>query len=101
MGTDLELQSLIRRWSAPAPSSDLDRRMMTRYRSVRGWHAKWRRFLRARLSVPIPLIAAVLLLAGCLLLPFFQKPNGPGERMAGFEPVASPQLIVTRAEVTQ
>jgi hypothetical protein len=99
METDPELQSLMRRWSPPAPSADLDRRMIDRYRSARGWRAIWRRFLQARLSVPIPAVAVVLLVAGCLL--FLSWSDGKRDRMAGFEPVASPQWIITPAEVTQ
>lgn len=101
MGTDPELQGLIRRWSPPSPSADFDRRMITRYRSVRRWRFKWRRFLEARLSVPIPLVAAMLLVASCLLLFSVRKTDSPRERMAGFEPVASPEMTITRAEVTQ
>lgn len=99
MGTDPELQSLIRRWSAPAPSAEFDRRMMSRYRKGRGWRATWRRFLRARLSVPVPAVALVVLATGCLLLLTLRRPDGPRVHMDGFEPVASPQMIVTRAEV--
>jgi hypothetical protein len=101
MGTDPELEGLIRRWSPPNPSADFDRRMVTRFRSARGWRFRWRRFLEARLSVPIPLVVAMLLVAACLPLFLLRKTGGPRERMAGFEPVASPQITIARAEVTQ
>ena len=100
MGTDPELKGLIRRWSPPSPSADFDRRMLARFRGARGWRFLWRNFLEARLSLPIPLVAATLLVAACLLVFSSRKTGGPRERMAGFEPVASPQMTITRAEVT-
>ena len=101
MEIDPELQRLVRRWSPPPPSPDLDDRMMARFRSTRGWRGGLRRFLHARLSVPVPLLAAGLLVAVCLLLVSLRNPGNPGGRMAGFEPVAAPQWTVVRAEVTQ
>ena len=101
MEIDPELQRLVRRWSPPPPSPDLDDRMMARFRSTRGWRGGLRRFLRARLSVPVPLVAAGLLVALCLLLMSLWNPVSPAARMAGFEPVAAPQWTVVRAEVTQ
>ena len=101
MEIDPELQRLVRRWSPPPPSPDLDDRMMARFRSARGWRGGLRRLLHARLSVPLPLVAAGLLVAVCLLLMSLRNPGSPGARMAGFEPVASPQWTVVRAEVTQ
>ena len=99
MGADPELKGLIRRWSPPSPSADFDRRMLARFRSARGWHFRWRSFLEARLSVPMPLVAATLLVAACLLVFSSRKTGGPLERMAGFEPVASPRITITRAEI--
>jgi hypothetical protein len=101
MENDSEVRRLIRRWAAPAPSQDLDRRMMARYRSARGWRGAWRRFLRARLSLPVPALAAALLLAACLLLLSSRKPDDARERMAGFEPVAAPHFVVARAEAAR
>jgi hypothetical protein len=106
METDPELRRLIRQWTPPEPTADLDNRMIRRYRnsdSARrgGWRAIWRRFLHARLSVPVPALAALLLIAGCLTLLSLRKPDGPRQRMDGFEPVAFPQIDVTRAEVAQ
>ena len=98
MGTDRDLQSMIRRWAPPAASPDLDRRMISRYRSARGWRARWRRFLHARLSVPLPLVTAGLLLGCVFLLLYLRNQDNPRERLAGFEPVATPRMIVTSAE---
>jgi hypothetical protein len=100
MGTDPELDRLIRRWSPPSPSAEFDRRMLARFRSARGRRFRWRSFLEARLSVPMPLVAATLLVAVCLLVFSSRTTGGPRERMAGFEPVASPRMTITRAEVT-
>jgi|HubBroStandDraft_1064217.scaffolds.fasta_scaffold167306_2 hypothetical protein len=107
METDPELQRLIRQWTPPEPSAQLDSRMIRRYRTsdsvtrAGGWRAIWRRFLRARLSVPMPAVAVLLLIAGCLVLLSLRKADGPRQRMDGFEPVALPQINVTRAEVAQ
>ncbi len=97
MDFDPEWHRFIQRWSPPAPRADLDCRMLSRYRSARGWRAKWNRFARARLAVPVPLLAAMLLVAAGLF--FFSRSLARSQtRMGGFEPVAYPQLIVIRAE---
>jgi hypothetical protein len=107
METDPEMQRLIRRWTPPEPSADRDRRMIRRYRSsdsvtrAGGWRAIWRRFLHAHLSVPAPALALLLLIAGCLVILSLRKPDGPRQRMDGFEPVVLPQINVSRAEVAQ
>ena len=101
MEHDSELRKSIRRWTPPAPGEDLDRRMMARFRGARGWRGAWRRFLHARLSVPVPALAAALLLAACLLLASLGKPGDAREPMAGFEPVASPHFVVARAETAR
>jgi hypothetical protein len=68
MENDPELQNLIRRWSAPEPSPDLDRRMMARYRLGRGWRARWKRWRNPwRISIPVPAPAAVLIVVAAAL----------------------------------
>jgi hypothetical protein len=102
MEPDRELQNLIHRWTPPVPSGDLDRRMLERYRGRRGWRGMWTRFIHARLSVPVPALAVG---AALLVIVWFavlsRSAGGRTDPMAGFEPVANPQLIVERAEVRQ
>jgi hypothetical protein len=99
MDIDPDLQRFIRRWSPPAPSADFDERMYSRFRRARGWRSKWRRFSAARVSVPVPVLTAGLLLVICLFLFSMRRRNGPREHMGGFEPVSLPQITVVRAEV--
>jgi hypothetical protein len=99
MDIDPDLRRFIRRWSPPTPSTDFDERMYRRFRRDRDWRSKWRHFAEARLSVPLPVLTAGLLVVICLFLFSMRKPNGPRERMGGFEPVGSPQITVARGEV--
>ena len=101
MERDPELQSLIRRWTPPPASANLNGQMMSRYRRMRGSSGLWRRFLHARLSVPVPALAALLLLIACFILLSLRSVQRPGGPMDGFEPVANPKLIVERAEAAQ
>ena len=101
MGTDRELRDLIRGWSPPPPSPDLNHRMLSRYRSTRGGRVAWKRFLHARLPVPVPLIMAGLVFAGVVILLYLRNLDDPRERLSGFEPVASPRMIVTSMEATK
>lgn len=97
MDIDPDLQRSIRRWSPPAPSADFDERMYSRFRRAHGWRYRLRRLAAARLSVPLPVLTAVLLVFICLFLFSMRRRNGPRERMGGFEPVASPRITVARA----
>ncbi len=55
------LRSVLREWEAPAPSSALDERVRAAYRAKQR-PAWWRRLLMARVSIPVPALAALLLL---------------------------------------
>ncbi len=57
------LNSVLREWHAPSPSAELDARVRSLFRASRPlpW---WRRILSARIAIPVPALAAFLLLAG-------------------------------------
>jgi hypothetical protein len=67
---------------------------MTSYQARRG--SFWRRRLELRIALPAPLLAAVALIVVISVVWIMVRPNNPA-----FEPVAAPELAVTRAEVTQ
>ena len=100
MKPDQELRDLIHRWSPPQQTAGLDSRMLARYRRSQGWRAHWKRFRNARLSVPLPWAAGFAIAAGLLLL-YLRSVDNPRDRLAGFEPVATPRMTVVRAEVLQ
>jgi len=105
MDHDPEIQSLIRQWTPPDASPDLDGRMLDRFHSRRSF---WRRRVSVRLSIPVPALAAalVLLLAGAAWIGLEARARASfRDRMGGFEPVAAPELntsaAVFRNEVRQ
>ena len=61
---DLELKSLLHRWSAPEAPAQLDRRVMESYRRWAGQRRWWRRIFSTR-SLPARVMAATSL---CLLI---------------------------------
>jgi hypothetical protein len=92
MDRDPEMQALIRQWTPPDPSPEIDGRMMARFRARQPF---WRRRLELRVSIPAPALAAVLvlLIAGGAWWGFEARARSSfRERMGGFEPVAAPQL---------
>ncbi len=66
MEIDAGLRKLLRRWSAPEPGADLDRRMIEKYRSLRGQkpgRSLWTRLRTGSIPVPIPAAILALILA--------------------------------------
>ncbi len=57
------LNSILREWEAPSPSAGLDARVRSAFHASRPlpW---WRRILSARITIPVPAFAALLLLIG-------------------------------------
>ena len=83
------LRAVLREWQAPEPSAALDARVRAGFRVLVA-PSPWARFWTARVSVPVPVLAAVaLLLAVAWLVEF--RPAAPAVRAPG---------VVTRLEAT-
>lgn len=83
------LRALLREWQAPEPSAALDERIRAGFRAARA-PSPWARIWQARISVPVPVLAALVLLAAVAWLVQF-RPAAPAVREPG---------IVTRLEAT-
>jgi hypothetical protein len=72
------LNSVLREWKAPEPSSALDARVRAAYRSTHH-PSLWRRIWSAQVTIPVPVLAAalLLLLAPVLWLQFRPRPPAP------------------------
>lgn len=77
------LHSVLREWAAPEPPAGLDARVGAAYRAAYR-PSLWRRVWSVRVTIPVPVLAALLLVAAALWLQFR---SGPPERPT----VASPQ----------
>jgi len=84
------LRTVLREWKAPEPSAALDERVRAGFRILRA-PSPWARFWSARVSVPVPALAAVGLLAAVAWLVEF-RPTPPA---ATRQPA-----VVTRLEAT-
>jgi len=85
------LQAVLREWQAPEPSAVLDERVRAGFRAIQP-SPRWPRFWSARVSVPVPVLAAVLLLVAVVWLMEFRPA----------EPLVPPRQpgVVTRLEAT-
>jgi hypothetical protein len=83
------LRTVLREWKAPEPTAALDERVRAGFRMSRG-PSGWARFWSARVSVPVPALAAVALLVAVAWLVEF-RPAPPTPRQPG---------VVTRLEAT-
>jgi len=103
------LDGVLREWQAPEPPAALDARMLAAYRhTVRP--SLWQRFLSARVSIPVPVLATLVLVAAALFLQFrLGQPRTPLPRIrgyvtriesAGFQPLPNGDArVVSRDEV--
>jgi hypothetical protein len=106
------LNTLLREWEAPEPGPSLDARMRAAYREAVK-PSPWQRLWSIRISIPVPVLAAVLLLVavGVWLQsrpgpPVRTAPASPGYvtrlESAGFQPLPDGATRVIRAgEVKQ
>ena len=74
------LEALVREWESPEPTPELDRRVISAYRSaIAPPHSSsggWRKFWTMRVSVPAPALAA-LVLAIVIVLVWLRPVGGP------------------------
>lgn len=95
---DEDLRRLVKQWSAPAPSENFDERMLTAYRRRSAW---WRQWWKARVEVPVPVLAASLLLVTFLGVWLATTRSEKKVLHSGWEPVARPALRVIRSGGTK
>jgi hypothetical protein len=88
MSENDRVRAVLREWQAPGPSAQLDERVRAGFRA--GRPSLWERFWSARISVPIPVLAAVALVVALVWLAE-KPPNAPAPRAPG---------VVTRLEAT-
>ncbi len=115
---DDELRKTLNEWKAPEPGASVDKRVLAAYRENYARPALWRRILLARISVPVPVAAALVLLIAVWFalgprgnvapappapVAVQPAPTPTGEpvvaqrlRIENFRPVARPELRVIR-----
>ena len=109
------LDSVLREWNAPAPSSALDARVRAAYREIHR-PSPWRFLWSARVTIPVPVLAALMLIVAVLWIAFrpgtrpVQPPTtvaAPNDgyttriESAGFIPLPDGATRVIRSEVKQ
>ncbi len=101
------LNSALREWEAPEPSAAVDARVRAAYRAAHR-RPTWQRIWCARVAIPVPVLAALLLIAAALWLqslsrpPATVAPPGGGGYMtrletAGFKPLPDGATRVIRS----
>jgi len=65
---DDELRGILREWEAPEPSPAMDAKVHAAWRGA--YPSFWKRVWTARVSIPVPVLAALLMIAALLLLKF-------------------------------
>jgi hypothetical protein len=65
---DDKLRAVLREWEAPAPSPAMDARVRAAWRGAH--RPAWKSIWTARVSIPVPVLAALLLVAAFLLMKF-------------------------------
>jgi hypothetical protein len=95
------LQALLREWEAAQPESHMDRRVLDAYRGAIRNLPWWRRFWRARISIPVPVILAA---AALIALFLWLRPARPVVtdattewNVTGFQPLPNGAARVIRA----
>jgi hypothetical protein len=105
---DDELARLLRAWKDPEPAPHLEARAVETWRTERAAsRPSWRRVLKTSVRVPVPLLAALVLIwlvsVGLNLRAAPARPSaGTADRNAGllgFEPLPAPRLLVRTKEV--
>jgi len=95
-----ELRAILQEWKAPEPPAALERRVLAAYRAAHA-PSPWRRFWTARISMPVPVLAALLLLTVALFMQFRSQPPRPPLRIDSVMiPLAGSSGYVTRLDGT-
>ncbi|HWC95559.1 MAG TPA: hypothetical protein VG456_02385 [Candidatus Sulfopaludibacter sp.] len=112
MTEDDPLRPLLREWQAPEPGADMDERIRSRWQAARADRdkpAQMRHWWRARVSIPVPVLAAAILIILALLVELRPAPppvtSNPGylTRLgaAGFQPLPDGAARLLPGEVHQ
>ena len=104
---DDKLRAVLREWEAPEPNPAMDARVMTAWRGAR--RPAWKNIWTARVSIPVPVLAALLLVAALLLLKFgMASPRevapatgGYLTQLSGFQPVPNGEARVITVKEAQ
>ena len=108
---DDKLRGVLRAWEAPEPNPEMDARVRAAWRALHP--PGWKRIWTARVSVPVPVLAALLLLAAFLLVKFgatrrstAETPSGHGGYVTqlnatGFQPVPNGEARVITVKEAQ
>jgi hypothetical protein len=83
------LRPVLREWQTPEPSAELDQRVLAGFRAASAPNP-WTRFWSARVSIPMPVLAAAILMLAVAWL-IERRPAAP---------VTSPPSLVTRFDAT-
>ena len=68
------LRPLLQEWEAPDPSAAMDARVLAAYRAARRPSA-WRRMWNRRVSLPVPVLAAAVILIAIVFLSLRPAPD--------------------------
>jgi hypothetical protein len=93
---DEDLDRFIKSWRIPVPSTGFDDRMLEAYRQRMPW---WRRWCAMRIEVPLPALAALLVVVLFIGILLVRGRDDPSTQAGGWHPVAEPTLKVIRSEV--
>ena len=101
------LDALLREWESPEPTSELDEHVLNAYReafrAAADEASARRRFWKARISVPVPLlVAGVTIVALLFWIRLASAPNAPRDtanvitrlHATGFEPLPNGEVRV-------
>jgi hypothetical protein len=106
------LSSLLREWKAPEPAPGLDQRIVDAYRTARPDAERrtpaWWGFWKARVSVPVPVLVAAMVVFA-LLIWFRPKPVSPPPdsanvvtrlSAAGYQPLPNGEARIVQIKET-
>jgi hypothetical protein len=101
---DDRLHQILREWEAPAPAAKMDDCICAAWRTAHP--PAWRRLWSTRISVPVPVLAGLLLLAVALFVSLRRAPPARQEigryvtrlNATGFQPAPNGEARVVKIE---